>query len=200
MADGDDSAHPDFWNSRYAARKTPWDFHGVPAALKAFLARSSPKGAVLIPGCGTGHEIRAFHEAGCDVSAIDFSRGALESARAALGPLAEKITLGDFFTHDFGPRRFDLVYERTFLCALHPDRWPAYAERIRRLLVPGGGWIGHFWYGRGSDPPPWPLTEEQAFELFGKAFRLRRSDPVPDSLPLFGGMERWQEWEKTGDV
>ena len=33
-----DSTHPDFWTIRYAAGKTPWDFGGVPAALKSFLA------------------------------------------------------------------------------------------------------------------------------------------------------------------
>jgi len=44
-----DSTHPDFWTSRYAAGKMPWDFAGVPAALKSFLARSSASGKVLIP-------------------------------------------------------------------------------------------------------------------------------------------------------
>ncbi|MGH8646914.1 MAG: hypothetical protein ACREX4_21630 [Gammaproteobacteria bacterium] len=48
-----DSAHPDFWTSRYATGKTSWDFGGVPAALKSFLSRSSGPSKVLIPGCGT---------------------------------------------------------------------------------------------------------------------------------------------------
>src|SRR6266498_2409079 len=41
MEKGVDSTHPDFWTSRYVAGKTPWDFGGVPAALKSFLIRSS---------------------------------------------------------------------------------------------------------------------------------------------------------------
>src|SRR5437879_12482998 len=62
-----DSTHPDFWTSRYAAGKMPWDFGDVPTVLKSFLARSSASGKVLIPGCGSGYEVQAFHEAGYDV-------------------------------------------------------------------------------------------------------------------------------------
>ena len=107
-----DSSRPEFWDVRYAAGETPWDFHGVPAALKAFL-KTSQTGNVLIPGCGAGYEVRAFHEAGWKVTAIDFSPVAVERARSQLGALAKRVVQGDFFTHDFGSRHFDVIYERT---------------------------------------------------------------------------------------
>src|SRR5919106_2159595 len=100
MGNSSDSNQPDFWTIRYAAGKTPWDFGGVPAALKSFLERSSIPGTVLIPGCGSGYEIQAFDAAGYDVSAIDFSPAAVDQAKRGLGSLAERVTLGDFFTHD----------------------------------------------------------------------------------------------------
>jgi SAM-dependent methyltransferase len=118
-----DSSHPDFWTTRYVAGKTPWDFGGVPAALKSFLARPSVPMRVLIPGCGSGYEVQAFHAAGYDVTAIDFSPAAVDQAKRVLGNLAERVILGDFFTHDFGQGRFDLIYERTFLCSMTPTRW-----------------------------------------------------------------------------
>jgi hypothetical protein len=37
-----ESSRPEFWDVRYAADDTPWDFHGVPAAIKAFLGGSQP--------------------------------------------------------------------------------------------------------------------------------------------------------------
>ena len=191
-----DSTHPDFWTSRYAAGKTPWDFGGVPAALKSFLARSSAPGRVLIPGCGSGYETQAFHEAGYEVAAIDFSPAAVDQAKRALGVLAERVILGDFFTHDFGQGRFDLIYERTFLCSMPPSRWPDYANRMAELLSPGGRLIGVFLYGQQSEGPPYPLTDKQTEQLFQRHFRLVRSEAVTDSLPLFRGMERWQEWLK----
>ena len=193
-----DSTHPDFWSTRYAAGKTPWDFRGVPASLKSFLARSSSPGAVLIPGCGSGYEVQAFHEAGYDVTAIDFSPAAIDQAKRVLGALAERVISGDFFTHDFGQGRFDLIYERTFLCSMPPSRWPDYSNRMADLLSPGGRLIGVFFYGQQPKPPPYPLTDEQAEQVFQRRFRLVRSELVTDSLPIFRGMERWQEWLMQG--
>jgi SAM-dependent methyltransferase len=91
MENSSDSNKPDFWTVRYAAGKTPWDFGSVPLALKSFLARSSAPGRVLVPGCGSGYEVRAFHVAGYDVSAIDFSPAAVDQAKRLLGALAERL-------------------------------------------------------------------------------------------------------------
>ena len=198
MDNSPDSNHPDFWSARYATGKTPWDFGGVPSALKSFLERSPGPGKVLIPGCGSAYEVQAFHAAGYAVTAIDFSQAAVERAKSVLGPLADKVFLGDFFTHDFGKQRFDIIYERTFLCALTPSRWRDYVNRMAELLALGGKLVGIFLYGqRTSSGPPFPITEPEADQLFKKRFTLQRSDPVTDSLPLFRDMERWQEWVKN---
>lgn len=198
MENSSDSNRPDFWTVRYAAGKTPWDFGGVPAALKSFLARSSTRGRVLIPGCGSGYEVQAFHDAGYDVTGIDFSPAAIEHAKNIIGVSGERIILGDLFTYDFGLCRFDLIYERTFLCSMPPPRWPGYVNRMADLLSPGGRLIGVFLYGQSSSTgPPFPLTNGEAEQLFEKRFQLIRSDTMSDSLPLFRGMERWQEWLKT---
>jgi len=188
-----DSSRPEFWDVRYAAGETPWDFHGVPAALKAFL-KTSQTGNVLIPGCGAGYEVRAFHEAGWKVTAIDFSPVAVERARSQLGALAKRVVQGDFFTHDFGSRHFDVIYERTFLCALPPDLWPAYVKRVTQLLRAGRKLVGIFLYGEQAEPPPYPLSPKKARELFKEKFSLAKSLPVLDSLPMFADNERWHEW------
>ncbi|HEV3410456.1 MAG TPA: methyltransferase domain-containing protein [Chthoniobacterales bacterium] len=193
----DDSASPDFWSSRYVAGRMPWDLQGVPPALEEFLRQTPSRGHVLIPGCGSGYEVRAFHEAGFQVTAIDFSSGAIQRARDVLGSLAEKVRLGDFFVYDFADRPFDLIYERTFLSSLAPSRWPDYARRMAELLKPRGKLVGIFIYGHEPDPPPFPLSEEPARKMFANAFRLTRNELLPNSLPVFAGMEeRWQEWTR----
>ena len=192
-AESNDSSRPEFWDVRYRAGQTPWDFHGVPAALKAFL-KTSQAGSVLIPGCGAAYEVRAFHEAGWKVTAIDFSPGAVERARSELGALASRVVQADFFTHDLGSRHFEVIYERTFLCAMPPDLWPAYINRMAQLLRPDGKLVGIFLYGEQHDPPPYPLTPEKAHELFEGKFSLMKTSPVSDSLPMFADNERWQEW------
>ena len=154
----------------------------------------------MIPGCGTAHEvIRAFCTAGFAVRAIDFSPIAVQETKTALGPLADNVLLGDFFHYDFDRTRFDIVYERTFLCALSPERWKEYGARVAELLRPGGRLAGIFFYGEEDDPPPYPLNDRRAREVFAEHFRLDRSDAVTDSLPVFAGNERWQEWISVAD-
>jgi len=190
-----DNARPDFWNQRYASRETPWTLHAAPAALRSFVKRRRRRGTVLIPGCGTDDEVlQFFRTAGFEVTAIDFSAVAVAQTRKALGNFDGQIICGDFFKFDF-QNRFDLIYERTFLCALHPRSWPKYAKRVAQLLQQRGKLAGVFFYGKQADPPPYPLSEARAAEIFGKYFRLIRDVKVSDSVAMFAGMERWQEWE-----
>jgi SAM-dependent methyltransferase len=191
------SDHPDFWSFRYDAGTTPWDSGGVPPALARFLQRLPARGQrVLIPGCGFGYEIAAFAAAGHDVVALDFSAPAVALARATVGPaLADRIVHGDFFTHALPAAGFDLVYERTFLCALPPARWPEIAARTAALLRPGGYVAGFYFIGPKDDGPPHGLDPGEPDRLFGPAFALEHDAPVPpaESLPLFAGREHWQE-------
>ena len=124
-----DPAVPEFWNLRFEAAFTPWDQGGVPACLRQYVdvrllaAQSLPpqKYRVLIPGCGSAHEVKLFADLGWDVTAIDFSPAAVAQARLTLSvgsALASMVKEQDFFGETVGSERFDIVYERAFLCAL----------------------------------------------------------------------------------
>ena len=66
------------------------------------------------------------------------------------------------------------------------------------LLTPGGRLVGLFLYGQEPEPPPFPLTDETAAALLGQSFRLLSSSAsVGESVPVYQGMERWQEWERV---
>lgn len=193
-----DSTTPDFWEQRYLAGRTPWDLQGVPRALIDYLRRTSGTGSVLIPGCGSGYEVKAFHDHGWRPLAIDFAPAAVQRAKDLLGPsLAPCVREADFFTGSLdGP--YDLVYERTFLCSLPPANWPDYAARIAQLLRPGGVFAGLFYHGTDPEGPPFPIRPAEARALFA-AFELVEDQAIPadQSLPLFAGHERWQTWRLT---
>src|SRR6266568_244852 len=88
----DDSFRTQFWVKRWEKGKLPWDLGHVPPNLQTFLTQTGIAPArVLIPGCGSGYEVRAFHEVGCDVEAVDFSGPAVAHAREILGPLGDKV-------------------------------------------------------------------------------------------------------------
>jgi SAM-dependent methyltransferase len=190
-----DTSDPGYWDKYYARRQTPWDFGGAPAALREFLRREKP-GRVLIPGCGSGHEVRAFAMAGWDVLAIDFSPEAVRTAQEMLGEDGRLVEQRDFFAID-RDGYFDLVYERAFLCALPVAFRPDYAAQVARLLRPGGRIAGFFFFGPNDDPPPNPLAPDELPALLGPHFSRVEDSPVADSLPVFAGRERWQVWCKA---
>ena len=143
-----DSARPDFWSKRYADGRTPWQMDHVPAPVELFLRSLPSRSKILIPGCGQDYRtIDAFHRAGHRVLAIDFSPVAIDYTTHALPELRDSIVLGDFFSYDFGNTKFDIVYERTFLCSLPPRLWKHYAARVAELLQPRGTLAGLFFYG-----------------------------------------------------
>ncbi|MBN8246811.1 MAG: methyltransferase domain-containing protein [Verrucomicrobia bacterium] len=193
-----DSSQTGFWTKRWEAGKIPWDFGGVPANLLSFLHRQTAPARVLVPGCGSGYEVRAFHEMGHDVSALEVSAPAVTHAREVLGPLGDRVIHANFFKHDFGDQRYGLIYERGFLCSMPTARWPDYLTRMSHLIPPGGRLVGMFLYGEEPEPPPYPLTEKTARDLLGGHFRLVHSESVADSVPVYRGLEHWQEWERLG--
>ncbi len=196
-----DPAAPQFWDERFAQGYTPWDQHGVPAIFAA-CAQAMPRGAVLIPGCGSAHEAGWLAQHGYTVTAIDFSAAAIEAARAQLVnvPNGGSVDLqqADFFT--FEPReRPRWIYERAFLCALPPGKRRDYARRMAQLADPGCLLTGLFFLGdTGKKGPPFGIDDAELDALLSADFERVDTRDVGDSLPAFAGRERWLSWRRRG--
>jgi SAM-dependent methyltransferase len=191
-----DSSRPEFWDVRFRDGVTPWDAGGAPPALKEWLGTSGNPLRVLIPGAGTGYEVRLFAELGHDVLAIDFSDAALEAARRELGTLCGRVRKADFFR--LQERPFDLVYERAFLCALPRALWPDWGRRMAELVRPGGELAGFFYLDDNQRGPPFGISRPRLEQLLNDAFCLtaERAVPPEESIPVFKGKEIWQVWKR----
>jgi hypothetical protein len=189
-----DPALPEFWEQRFREGITPWDAGRTPPRLTRFLQTEKPA-RVLIPGCGSAYEVRAFHDAGWEVLAIDYTPAAVARARIELGPLADRVHLADFFR--FEAPTVDLIYERAFLCALPRHLWFDYAARMEALLRPGGRIAGFYFFSDELRGPPFGLAAGQPASLLQPAFTCTNDEAVEDSLPVFAGKERWQVWERS---
>jgi SAM-dependent methyltransferase len=187
-----DSSKPDFWDTRYQGGVTPWDAGGVPPRLRTWLAQQPHGRRVLVPGCGSGYELRAFTEHGDEVLGIDFSGAALERARK----LGVPVRKADFFALTEPP--FDIVYERTFLCALPRRRWPEWGEHMATLVRPGGKLAGFFFFDDNERGPPFGIAPDMLHELLDGNFTLIEDEAIPaaESVPVLAGKERWQVWER----
>jgi cyclopropane fatty-acyl-phospholipid synthase-like methyltransferase len=148
---------------------------------------------VLVPGCGSGYEVRHFVEHTDDVLGIDFSAPALSRARK----LALPVRQADFFALDEPP--FDVVYERTFLCALPRSRWPRWSARIPKLVRPRGLLAGFFFFDDNERGPPFGIALAALRALLEPAFTLVEDEAVPaeESVPVLRGKERWQVWQRS---
>lgn len=154
----------DFWQNRFVDRATPWDRGSANpqlenwirsgvlqpatgAAQRAAGGGDSQSTRVLVPGCGSGHEVALLAEWGFDVTAVDFAPAALEQTRARLRRLLQSdsgrgMLRAELVEHDlidYEPALpFDVIYEQACLCSIYPDHWGRYADNLTRWLRPGG--------------------------------------------------------------
>jgi hypothetical protein len=190
-----DPAGPEFWDLRYAANFSPWDAGKVPKRLREYVGSHAPI-STLVPGCGSAHDVAFLAESGWNVTGIDFSPLALEAARPVLGRHRDRVIEADFFAPLAG-EPFDFVYERAFLCALPPKLRADWSQRVARLVRAGGSLAGFFFFDAGDRGPPFPLNSQAELDALLETHFERVDDrAVDDSIPVFTGKERWQEWRR----
>src|SRR2546423_3611472 len=113
----------EYWEGRYEAKDMPWEKGEASPGLVDFLAahRDLALGTVCVPGCGTGHDVRAWAGAGFRALGYDLAPSAirLASERTRAAGLSAQFQLADFL-RDEPPFRFDWVFEHTLFCAIQP--------------------------------------------------------------------------------
>jgi len=129
-----------FWQDLFERGQMPWDRAGVNPQLEDWLASGALSPCrILVPGSGSGYEVVALAQLGFDVTGLDYAPAAIARAQKALDAAGAKALLVEGDVLSWQPDRpFDAIYEQTCLCALHPDDWRPYAERLWNWLRPQG--------------------------------------------------------------
>jgi SAM-dependent methyltransferase len=168
------------WNERYLKGDTPWE-KGVPAPpLLEFLEKADHGiwgvRGVLVPGCGTGHDVRALATRGIPALGLDLAEEAYRRAAEHPAVGGESYELGDFLDPDWREgKRFSAIWEHTCFCAIHPGRRDDYAAACAELIEPGGCLVGVFFlnpYDPGEEwsGPPFPSEVEKLDACFSPWF------------------------------
>lgn len=172
-------AKPAGWDEAWKQGVTPWDLGGrVNPAWASLLQSAEPplpgNGAgrprALVPGCGSGNDLKALAAAGFSAVGEELSTEATAVAAKTVGEVEfALVRTGDFFEAPEG-EMFDLGYDYTFLCALHPDmrmKWAStWAQRLREggelvtLMYPVTTKVGG---------PPYAVSAELYADLLGPA-------------------------------
>jgi SAM-dependent methyltransferase len=183
-------SHED-WEQRYQKGDTHWD-KGAPApGLVDFLKANPnlPRGSVVVPGCGSGHDVRAFAQAGFVATGIDFAPSAIEWAeRSTKGTGLNASFRRLDFLRETPPEQFDWLFEHTLFCAIQPAERDEYVRAVQRWLRPGGCYLAVHYNIPDTDGPPFGTNEAELDARFGPPFeRLFRW--IPRSYPNRVGLE-----------
>jgi cyclopropane fatty-acyl-phospholipid synthase-like methyltransferase len=189
----------DYWESRYQSGDMNWEKGAPSPGLVDFLAAHPdlPRGTVCVPGCGTGHDVRAFAQAGFDAFGFDLApsgiRLAEEKTRAA--GLTAQFHQDDFL-RDEPPFRFDWLFEHTLFCAIQPGERDDYVRAVLCWLKPGGQYLSvNYMIVEDPEGPPFPVTRDELERRFLPHFKLQ-ADWIPRSYPNRTGRERMFWWRR----
>ncbi len=166
------------WDAAYAEGETPWEKGGAHPALVDFLAEHGPlAGEIFVPGCGSGHDVRALSNAANHVVGLDFSTQAITRATAQPRSGREEYVQADLFALPAElDSAFDWVFEHTCFCAIDPAQRADYVRTITRVLRPGGKLLAIFFLNpdHDEDGPPFPVSRDELEQFFGEKFALER--------------------------
>ncbi|KAJ5175312.1 uncharacterized protein N7482_001189 [Penicillium canariense] len=181
-----DSGESDLWDRGKASPALVDIIEQERVLLSPFTSDGRRKKA-LVPGCGRGYDVVMLALHGFDAFGLEISETAIKEAEIyASAELAKpsdyhfgsgqhqplttgSVTFfqGDFFTPQWNFKagidettQFDVVYDYTFLCALHPEQRKEWASGMARVLKSGGLLIC-LEFPLYKDPklpgPPWGL-------------------------------------------
>ncbi|CDZ96647.1 TPMT family [Phaffia rhodozyma] len=140
-------SHP--WEYLWTRSITPWDRGAANPYLLDFIEKPPngidlPRGGkALIAGCGRGYDVALFRDAGFQAWGIDISETAVQAARKWISSAPYDATSSggtaefhavDFFEFPIPDGGFEIAWDLTFFCALHPSQREAWAKRYTTLL------------------------------------------------------------------
>jgi SAM-dependent methyltransferase len=152
---------------RYFKGQTPWDTNITPPEVTAFLETARPARALDL-GCGTGTNAISMATLGWQVTGIDYAPKAIVMARrkAARAGLAIDFRVGDVARMPLDEGQFDYILDIGCLHTLDAGDHPEYAQRLKKILAPGGTYMLYAWTPRLQQGRMHGLTVEQVHGLF----------------------------------
>ena len=192
---------PELWDACYDSEMDGWDLGG-PTPVFQRLASEIPKGSICVIGCGRGYDAVTFAKEGFEVTAIDFTDNAILATKKNAEEANVEINLikRDIFNLPENLNfSFDYVMEYTCFCAISPLRRFEYDRVVWQLLKSDGKLLGLFLpLDKELDEggPPWGVTQEELYKLFGLHWELVSEEMPSDSITKRIDRETLMIWKK----
>ncbi|MGN6385154.1 MAG: methyltransferase domain-containing protein [Verrucomicrobiota bacterium] len=187
-----------YWEELYQKGDTAWDKGEPSPGLVDFLKTSPapPHGTVVVPGCGRGHDVRAWARAGYVATGLDIAPSAVNDSRELTrkAGLSAEFKLVNFL-QETPSQPYDFLFEHTCFCAINPSERNQYRKAVKQWLKANGKFVAIFYMIPDRDGPPFGTTREEVREIFGGDFKLLE-DWVPRSYPNREGLEWMTVWQR----
>ncbi|KAF8423307.1 S-adenosyl-L-methionine-dependent methyltransferase [Tirmania nivea] len=196
---------------------------GAAAAAIQSAVKKAQKYAV-VPGCGKGYDVKLLAEHGFTSFGVEIAERAVKVARECYNEnkLAGEgedrkgrveFILGDYFKDDWVKREVvgeerqaegavDLIYDYTFLCALHPTLRPQWAKQMTNLLAKGTGLLicleFPLYKSLELPGPPWGLRSHIYDELLSENFELVERYKPEKTYKIGEGTDMLSVWRRKG--
>jgi cyclopropane fatty-acyl-phospholipid synthase-like methyltransferase len=185
MAEKKNGYSQEDWQRHYDEDDLGWDLGQVaPPFIRLFESKAILPCKAIVPGCGRGHEVIYLAENGFEVTAVDYSSGAVNHLKSTVQErnLKCEVLQMDFFGIDSAHNgAYDLLIEQTFFCAISPEQRPSYVSTVARVLKRGGMLTGLFYHTGKDGGPPFNTTREDIQEYFSDSFEIRQLSKAEDS-------------------
>ena len=180
----------DYWNERWEKAETGWDIgYSSPPIEKFMLQYENKNNKILIPGCGNAHEVEFLLAQGFkNITVLDISNYATEILKNRFMNFPEiNVVCEDFFQHT---KKYDLIIEQTFFCAIPTILRNDYAKKSAELLNDGGMIMGLL-FNKVFDKkgPPFGGTEAEYRFTFKKYFEILKMENCYNSIEPRKGNE-----------
>ena len=160
------------WEARFRADDAPWERGRLHPAfgLWAEAGFFEEGRSIFIPGCGRSLEPEALARAGLKVTAMDVAETAIAWQMREIAAAGYRATLMTGDALDYRPEKpFDLYYEQTFLCAIHPHQRVAYEQAAFEQVASGGHLLALFMQKEARGGPPYGCDMDDMRALFPSA-------------------------------
>lgn len=196
----DQSLDATYWDNQWQSKTTGWDIGIASPPLTNFIDSIEDKNlAILIPGCGSAYEAEYLIEKGFNnITLIDISETACDILRTKFKHQPSiQILAYDFFVLD---RKYDIILEQTFFCALPPNMRQRYLWKTHQLLNKNGILVGLLFNRTFEVSPPFGGSEDEYKKLFVMSFDLEMLEMAKNSIPPRAGTELFFRFRKRDNV
>jgi len=186
-----------YWENLYKNNQLGWDIGYISTPLKEYIDQLTDKNLkILIPGSGIGYEAEYLYNKGfLQTFYLDYSKAAVKNFKKKSPEFpAENIIEKDFFEQQ---GNYDLILELAFFTSIIPEEREKLADKIFRLLKPGGKYVGVFFNHEFKlNEPPFGAMKETYLELIKDKFKVKTFKIAYNSIKPRAGRELFFIFEK----